>query len=202
MRFPINRWTTHGILLLAGLFGLFGCSSYRPTPKTPEAAAPVIRVDGESLPTVSFDKLFTDIPGGRVIGYFYEGLDYARTFAYKWDENFENVTKELNFMAQDILVDAGYRAKDGGLGELQLKGTIRKLSFNTYSYKASFDQAECELKWELYRTGEKDPYYTRLTNGAGRVDSTQSGAIRAAFELALHSLLAEEEFVDAVGSQK
>jgi hypothetical protein len=201
MIFPTQRLSTLGILLVAVLIGLSACTSTRPTPITPDAAPPMIMVDGGSLPTLSFDKLFTDIPGGRTIGYQYEGLQYTRVHQNKWDENFENETKDLNALAQNILGQAGYNVEGSGLGQLRLEGTIRKLTYNTFTYKASFDQAECELKWELFRAGEDSPYFTRLTNGEGRVEGNKPGAIMAAFELALRRLLTEQEFVDAVGSR-
>ncbi len=202
MRFQLNQLTTLGILLLSGLVGLAGCTSYRPSPKTPEEAPPIIKVEGGSLPSISFDELFTDVPGGRVIGYHYEGLQYTRTHQNTWDENFENQTKEFNILAQEILGDAGYLVKEDDLGELRLLGTVRKLSYNIYTYKGSFDQAECEMKWELFRAGDEKPYFTRLTNGAGRVDNDKPGALRIAFERALHRLMAQEEFVAAVAGQQ
>jgi len=194
--------TTIGILLLSFLIGLAGCTSHRPSPKTPEEAPPIILVEGDSLPSISFDELFTDVPGGRVIGYHYEGLQYTRTYQNVWDENFENETKEFNFLAQDILGDAGYWVKQDGLGELRLQGTVRKLSYNIYTYKGSFDQAECEMKWELFLAGEEKPFFTRLTDGAGRVDDNKPGALRIAFERALHRLMAQEEFVEAVAAKQ
>ncbi len=202
MKSPTNRVTTLVIFTLAILTSLAGCTSYRPAPQTPDAAPPMIKVEGQSLPTISFDNLFTDIPGGRIIGYYYEGIDYTRTFANKWDESYENETKDLNYPAQEILGGAGYRVRNTGLGELRLEGTIKKLTNNTYTYKASFDQAECELDWALYRAGEEKPYFTTMTKGVGRVESAKSGAIKAAFELGLRRLIASEEFVAAVGSQK
>ncbi len=208
MRFQFERWTPRNILMpailifLASLLVFSGCTSHRPAPQTPEAAGPMILVDGPSLPTISFGKIFTDVPGGRVIGYYYEGLEYTRGFKYKWDETFENETRELNFQAQDLLADAGYRVNDGSLGDLRLEGTIRKLSYNTYTYKVSFDQAECEVRWELFRAGETDPYFTSMTNGAGRIADSKPGALRAAFELAMRRLLADEEFVEKVKSRK
>jgi hypothetical protein len=202
MRFPIERFTILIVLLLASLVVFSGCTSTRPVPNIPEAAPPMIMVDGESLPTLSFTKLIADVPGGRITGYHYEGLEYTRSYAHKWDENFSNQTNDLNFAAQVVLEDAGYRVKAGGLGELLMEGTIRKMSYNSYSYKVSFDQAECEMKWDVFRAGEDEPFFTTLTNGAGRVDSNQSGAIKAAFELALRRLLADEAFVEAVKGQK
>ncbi len=194
----MNRKLFFVFLIVLVLVGLAGCSSYRPSPQPPQPAGPIIVVEGESLPTISFTNLFTDIPGGRVIGWLHEGLEYTRGHEIVWNESFENETKELNYLAQGILAEAGYRVREGNLENLRLEGTIRKLSLNTYAYKSSFDQAECELKWELYRAGEETPYFVRTTLGEGRVESGDTGAISSAFELALRRLLAEEEFVTAM----
>ncbi len=202
MPLHISRWAVLCIILSAAMMTLAGCSSHRPTPIIPEAAPPMIMVDGQTLPTISFTKLYADIPGGRITGYHYEGLEYTRGYAHKWDENFINESDDFDYLAQEILGDAGYRAVDRNGGQLRLDATIRKLSYNSYSYKVDFDQAECELDWRLFRAGEKEPYFTFSTNGVGRVDGNKSGAIRRAFELGLRRLIAQEEFVAAVGSQQ
>ncbi len=202
MPLHISRWTVLCLLFSAAMMTLTGCSSVRPTPTVPEAAPPMIMVDGQSLPSISFTKLFADIPGGRITGYHYDGLEYTRGYAHKWDENFINESDDFGYLAQEILGDAGYRAQDPSGGQLHLDATIRKLSYNSYSYKVDFDQAECELDWRLYRATEEEPFFTFVTNGEGRVDGGQSGAIRVAFELGLRRLMAAEDFVTAVGSQK
>lgn len=202
MRSPLNRWAIFCFLLPVVVLSLTGCSSHRPTPNIPEAAPPMILVDGDSLPTISFTKLLADVPGGRITGYHYEGLEYNRGYAHKWDENFINETEDFDLLAREILGDAGYRANDSHGGQLLLEATIRKFSYNSYSYKVSFDQAECELDWRLYRAGETEPFFTWVNQGEGRVDSNKSGAFRLAFELGLRRLIATEEFAAAVGSRQ
>lgn len=188
-------------LIILVLLTITACSSHRPSPQLPDAAGPMIMVEGESLPTITFTNLITDIPGGRVIGYFHEGLEYNRGYEIIWNETYDNETSALNDLALDILGEAGYRIREGNQSQLRLEGTIRKLSLNTYSYKSSFDQAECEVRWHLFRAGEDSPFFTSATPGAGRVETGQPGAISSAFELALRRLLADEEFVQALESR-
>jgi len=202
MNFSIENFKPLGLVLIAGLMIITGCTSHLPTPNIPEAAGPMIMVDGESLPTISFTRIYADIPGGRITGYHYEGMEYTRGYAHKWDDNFNNESSGFNYLAMELLSDAGYRTQAAGHGKLRLEGTIRKLTYNSYAHKIEFDQAECDLRWDLFIAGEEEPFFTTETQGAGRVDSNKSGAIKAAFELGLRRLLASEEFVTAVGSQQ
>lgn len=202
MSFSMARIITPGILLLVFMSSFIGCSSHLPTPNIPEAAGPMIMVNGESLPTISYTKLIADVPGGRITGYHYEGMEYTRGYAHKWDENFNNETGNFNYLAMEILSDAGYRIQADGLGELRLEGIIKKLSYNSYSNKTDFDQVECDLQWDLFRAGEDTPFFTTVTPGAGRVSSNKTGVIKAAFELGLRRLLATETFVAAVGDSR
>lgn len=184
--------------LLIGLVGLMGCAGSRPAPKMPEPAGPMIDVNGSELPSLTFADVIVDVQGGRVLGYQYQGMEYSRTNEYVWDEGFEDQTTELNSLANAIIREAGYRASDEGPDSMILVGTLGNLSFNTYIYKESFDQAECEVDWVLYRTDEKAPLYKTQTQGAGRVEAYAVGGIRAAFEVALRRLLAQPEFVAAM----
>ncbi len=53
------------------------------------------------------------------------------------------------------------------------------------------------MTWKLYRSGVEKPLFTAVTNGAGRVEANEMGAIRAAYGLALRRLLANPDFVAA-----
>ncbi len=199
MIFRSKRRSMPGILMLACLVWLAGCASSHTLPKRPLPAVPLIEVDGGSLPAINFVNLVVDIPGGRIIGYRYEGIQYTRTYDYQWDRHFADETETLNDRAREILNEGGYRVDGDDSGALRMVATMGQLGFNSYVNKASFDQAECEMTWELFRDGETEPYFTSQTNGAGRVDLNKPGAIAAAFELALRTLLAEPDFVAAVG---
>jgi len=159
----------------------------------------MIQVDGESLPVMTFVKIVVDIPADRPIGYHYEGMERTRQHDYRWDQHFEDETDELNRESRAILRQAGYRVSTDDAGALRLVGTMGKFSFNSYAYKTSYDQAECEMKWELFRAGEVKPSFITRTVGAGRVESGKPGAVSSAYKLALRGLLAEEDFVAAVG---
>jgi len=187
-------------LLAAACFSLFvGCSSSRPAPQTPEPAAPSIQVDGDSLPPFSFAKVVLDIPIHRPIGYHFEGMEYTRESEYWWGPGVEDETDVLHQECQDIFEKAGYRVAPLGDPEsIILVGTMRKFSFNSYAYKSSFQQVELEMRWALYRDGEKKLFFTKDTSGSGRKEMDQPGTIIAAYELALHRLLADEAMVAAV----
>ena len=202
MKFSFNSRTILGLLVISGLMVSIGCSSQVPTPKITDPEAPVIQVNGSTLASISFDEVYADIPGGRIIGYVHEGMQNTRTFETKWDESFNNETRVLNLAADIILQQAGYLVEDHGAGEVRMKGTIRRLGLNSYSYKGTHDEAECEMKWELFRAGEDKPYFTRSTVGNSRVKTEDSGAIKLAFEIGLQRLLAEEEFVNAIRNRK
>ena len=202
MKFPSSPRIILVLFLLSGLMVSMGCSSQVPTPKITDPEAPVIPVNGSTLPTISFDDVYADIPGGRIIGYVHEGMQNTRTFETKWDDSFNNETKSLNLAADMVLKQAGYLVEDHGNGEILMKGTIRRLKLNSYSYKGKHDEAECEMKWELFRAGEDTPYFTKSTVGNSRVKTVDSGAIKVAFEFGLRRLLAEEEFVEAIRTRK
>ena len=188
-----------GLLAAACLVLFVGCSSSRPAPQTPEPAAPSIQVDGDSLPPSSFAKVVLDIPIHRPIGYHFEGMEYTRQNEYWWGPGVEDETDILHQECEDIFLAAGYRvAPLGDEDSIRLVGTMRKFSFNSYAYKSSFQQADLEMRWALYRDGEKKPFFTQDTIGSGRMDMDQPGTIIAAYELALHRLLADEAMVAAV----
>lgn len=195
----ITQRISLGLLATACLSLLVGCSSTRPAPQTPAPAVPSIQVDGDSLPPVSFAKVVLDIPIHRPIGYHFEGMEYIRQNEYWWGPGVEDETNILHEQCQDIFLKAGYRvAAVGDPGSITLVGTMRKLTFNSYAYKSSFQQADLEMRWAFFQTGEKKPFFTRDTSGSGRVGMDQPGAIIAAYELALHLLLADEATVAAV----
>ena len=193
-----SRWNTSGILLLTCLVCLAGCSSTQPSPKMPQPAAPLIQVDGEALPALTFAELILDIPHQVPMGYRYEGLEYIRGDEIRWSEHFGAQTDVLNQDSRTVLTEAGYRVSEDDPDALRLVGTMSRVSFNSYTAKISFDQAECQMTWQLYRDGAEAPYFTTVTHGAGRVDANKMGAIRAAFELSLRRLLANPDFVVAV----
>ncbi|MDX2473541.1 MAG: hypothetical protein QNL91_07490 [Candidatus Krumholzibacteria bacterium] len=198
MSCQFSRWNTSGILLLTCLVCLTGCSSTHPVPKMPQPAAPLIPVDGEAIPALTFAELILDIPHQVPIGYRYEGLEYIRGDEIRWSEHFGAQTDVLNQDSRTVLTEAGYRVSEDDPRALRLVGTMSRVSFNSYAAKVSFDQAECQMTWQLYRDGAEAPYFTTVTHGAGRVDAKKMGAIRAAFELALRRLLANPDFVAAV----
>jgi|GEM_PF-2600098 len=184
-------------ILMIGL--LAGCAS-NPVPNAPVPADDPIVVRGSTVQPLAFRGLITDIPGGRILGFHYEGANSVRGHDYRWDESFENRTRDLNGMAQQLLREAGYRIEprtEGG-DVVQLVGTMRKLVYNSYSHRSDFNQASCELRWEMFRAGDETPFYTQATTGEGRVPLTESGAIVAAFDTALKNLLAREDFVEAL----
>ncbi len=202
MKLAFNTWSHHGLILLTGLLVFLGCSSQIPAPQLAETETPTIKVDGLSLPSISFEEVYADIPGDRIIGYVHEGLQNTRTFEITWDENFNNETRALNFRAGVILEDSGYLVEKESDGEVRMKGTMRRLRLDTFSYKGSFDEAECEMKWELFRNNEKVPYFTKLSIGTSRIETQKSGAIGLAFDSSLRRLLANRDFVQALKNQE
>jgi len=190
-----------GILVALSATWLTGCSSTRPSPRMPDPAPPAIQVNGEAMSAINFDKVLVDIPDHRLIGYHHEGMEYVREYQYWWGPEFSSETDLLNGNGRAILREAGYRMAGEEPGVLRLVGTMRKFNLNTYAYGQHFQQAECEMRWEMYRTGEKRPFWTSSTDGVGRIDGDGQGVIAAAFELALRELMADEEFVAAVGGR-
>ncbi len=193
----INRLALPGIILIC-LFYLVGCSSVSPSPRIPLSAPAMIKVEGQSVPAVTFSDVVTDMPGGRIIGYHYEGMEYIRAQDYRWGKHFTNQTLALNSLGQDILGEAGYRHQTGEPGALRMVGTMAQFKYNTYARKTSFDQAECEMNWELFKAGQSQPVFSLVTTGSGRVAAGETGALAAAFELALRQLVASPEFAAAV----
>ena len=104
------------------------------------------------------------------------------------------MTTVLNERAEEILGEAGYRLTHGEPGEVLMKGMMRKVTYNSYERKISFTQAEAEVRWKLFRPGNEEPFRTFTTQGAGKVDNIDSGAMVQAFEMALRVLLADPEF--------
>jgi hypothetical protein len=194
----IDRWLNLVTLAGAILLSMAGCSTTNPKPKMPQPAAPLIKVDGEALPALDFDRIILDIPDKVAIGYHYEGIQYSRRQAYWWDENFAHETDELNGKTRTILAEAGYRTSAGDPGAMRLVGTLGRVGYNTYDNKVGFAQAECEMTWQLYGAGADQPHFSTVTNGAGRVGPNEPGALREAYEVALRQLLADPEFAAAV----
>jgi hypothetical protein len=164
----------------------------------PEPATPVIRVDGDSLPNVSFVKFVVDVPSQRSLGYHHDGMEYTREQEYRWDPHFADETDLLNERSREILAEAGYHLGTGGA---RLVGTIGPLAYNSYTRKTgTFDQADCTVRWDLYGPGADKPVFMASTRGGGRVADHKPGAIAQAYETALRNLLARPDFVAAVAA--
>jgi hypothetical protein len=186
-------------LLLSGLVTvLTGCGTTRPHPRRPEPAPAPIVVDGAALPVVAFPEARIDIPVQRAIGYHYLGPERIRDHEYRWGPSFRDETDELNDLGQEILAEAGYRTATARPGALRLIGTVGGFHYDSYAGKGNFEQAELEVVWDLLGPDGDKPVFTTRTGGSGRIAAGESGAILAAFELALRRLLAREEFVQAV----
>jgi hypothetical protein len=179
---------------------LAACGTTLPTPEIPEPARPLHMVDGEAYPALNFVELMTDVPGGRILGWHYEGEDYRRAHDYRWDDNFANVTDALNAPSRDILREAGFRVGRGDQDVVRLTGTMKKVTYNSYARKIRFNQGEVEMLWALYRSGEEGAYRTMTTMGAARAEDIQAGALAQAYQVALRNLLADPDFAAAVAA--
>jgi len=196
----MERRINPGILILIGLVFLTGCSSTHPAPKMPLAAEAFVPVDGEALPTIGFAGLTLDISQAVAIGYHYKGMQYTKMYDYWWDENFAKRTVELDLESRTLLEEAGYRVSNDDPAGLRLEGILGRLGYNSYERKTSFEQAECEMTWHLYRAGATEPFFTAVTSGAGRVGFKEMGALLKAYELALRRLLTDPEFMSAAAN--
>ena len=198
MEFQRARLCVRVLALLSLSVFVIGCAATRPAPPRPEPAPPLIEVDGATLPAIVFANVKLDIPDHVAIGYHHVGAEYTRDSEYRWGPHFKEETDKLNGSGQALLAEAGYRVVAADPAALRLVGTLGRFSYNSYAHKASFEQAECEVIWELHRPGEAKPCFAARTSGAGRIEAGQIGGIMAAFELALRRLLADEQFVAAV----
>lgn len=187
-------------VLLLGVFA--GCASTVPKPAEPIPALPLIVVEGNSLPVISFEKIVVDLPPQRGVGYHYVGPEYTRQQEYRWDQHFEDETVLLNDRSRNLLSEAGYRVASAGQGKWHLVGSVGPLSYNSYERKTRvFDQAECTVTWQLYRQDADKPDFVSKTKGMGRVADHKPGAIAAAYEVALRNLLGSPDFVATVGGR-
>lgn len=176
-----------------------GCGSTLPEPRGVEPPLPVEPVDGADYPPIRFQEVTADVPGKRIIGWHYEGEDYRRVYEYRWDENFANVTTTLNAPALELLHLVGYRVATDGRDAVSLKGILKKVGYNSYARREPFNQGEVTVVWSLIRPGEETAYYTATTEGIARVEDIQGGAVAKAVLAALQNLLADPEFLEALG---
>jgi hypothetical protein len=184
-----------GMVLVAA-----GCGTTLPEPQTPEPPRPLHVIDGDAYPPLDFVELKTDVPGGRILGWHYEGEDYRRAHDYRWDQSFENVTETLNPPSRELLREAGFRVARGDADVVRMAGIMKMVSYNSYARKMRFNQGEVTMEWALYRPGEDLPYHTAQTTGAARAEDIQAGAVANAYLVALRNLLAEPEFAAAVAA--
>lgn len=189
-----------GVLILAALACWTGCSTTIPAPQAPEPAPPAIPVDGDALPAIAFDEVQLEIPDHLAIGYRHEGLDRSRVSEYRWGPDFRHGRPALDDDLRAVLEGTGYRLDTADPRAVRLVARMVKISINSYEYKSYFEQVSCEMTWELWRAGEKRPYFTSTTAGGARVEGNDLGVVVTAFDAALHRLLADPEFVAAVGS--
>ena len=180
------------------LIAVAGCAGTQPAPKIPEPAPDLPLVDGKSLPSIEIVELVTDIPGGRILGWHYEGEDYRRVYDYRWDESFSNHTELMNLHTVDVMEEAGYELSLSDADRVRLTAVMRKVTYNSYARKIRFNQAECEVRWQLFRMGEEKPYATVVSTGEARADDIQAGAMIGAYDVALRRLLAGDEFAAAL----
>jgi len=79
------------VMTLMVVVGLAGCASTSDRyPQTPVPAPAAIDVSGRDVAAVAVRTIYADVPGGRIIGYHYDGADLVRGQGYKWDRAFEN----------------------------------------------------------------------------------------------------------------
>ncbi len=198
MKTRVIRDLTNGILVFVCLSFVWGCAATNPAPRRPVPVAPMVKVDGGSLPQLAFDNIVVDIPDQRAIGYHYTGLEYTRGHDYRWGSSFVHETDELNYASRELLLEAGYRVAQDGDGPLRLVGTMGNVFYNSYERKVSFDQAECVISWALFKDGLPEPIFRTETKGSGRVELGKTGAFKAAYEAALRRLLANPGLSDAL----
>lgn len=184
------------ILVLAA-----ACGGTLPEPRIPEPAPELRHVDGKSLPSIEIVELVTDIPGGRVIGWHFEGEDYRRSYDYRWDESFQNHTGLMNLHTVEVMEGAGYELSLSDPDRVRLTAVMRRVSYNSYARKDPFNQGGCEIRWQLFRMGEQEPYATVVTAGEARADDIQAGALVGAYDVALRRLLAGDEFAQALAER-
>jgi hypothetical protein len=172
-----------------------------PEPRIPEPAPELPLIDGKSLPSIEIVELVTDIPGGRILGWHYEGEDYRRAHDYRWDESFRNRTELMNLHTVKVMEEAGYELSLSDPDRVRLTAVMRKVTYNSYARKIRFNQAECEVRWQLFRMGEEKPYATVVSTGEARADDIQAGAVVSAYDVALRRLLAGDEFAAALAER-
>jgi hypothetical protein len=196
--------------LLLTLLTLVGCAATGPTPARFE--------EKKALPAptepreIALTRLVSKLPVGTRIGRTSEGWLCLPQGLMTWRVGVdEGVTGEVIGILRDELQKAGYRIPEppkslfeepsDGQAELLLAGAIKAVTLNVCSGpQGRSSEGSVEIEWQLYERRTRSVVLTSTTGGTAKSSRGGRDAYFDSAVAALRSLLAQEAFVQAVGS--
>lgn len=207
----MTRRVAHGqVALLLAILTLTGCAASGPAPARFE--------DRQALPAptepreIAVTRLVSKLPVGTPIGRTSEGWLCLPQGPMTWRVGVdENVPGEVIVILRDELRKAGYRtpgppkslfegAPDRGAPVL-LAGAITAVTLNVCSGpQGRSSEGSVEIEWQVYERRTRSVVLTSTTGGTAKSSRSGRDAYFDAAAAALRNLLAQEAFVEAVGS--
>jgi len=196
--------------LVLTVLALVGCAATGPAPARFEEkkALPAPTAPRE----IALTRLVSKLPVGTRIGRTSEGWLCLPQGPMTWRVGVdEDVPGEVIAILRDELERAGYRtpgppkslfeAPKDGQAELLLAGAIKAVTLNVCSGpQGRSSEGSVEIEWQAYERRTRSVVLTSTTGGTAKSSRGGRDAYYDAAAAALRNLLAQEAFVNAVGS--
>jgi hypothetical protein len=196
--------------LVLTVLTLVGCAATGPAPARFEEkkALPAPTAPRE----IALTRLVSKLPVGTRIGRTSEGWLCLPQGPMTWRVGVdEDVPGEVIAILRDELERAGYRtpgppkslfeAPKDGQAELLLAGAIKAVTLNVCSGpQGRSSEGSVEIEWQAYERRTRSVVLTSTTGGTAKSSRGGRDAYYDAAAAALRNLLAQEAFVNAVGS--
>ena len=197
--------------LLATTLALSGCATMgAPELRTFEDRKPLAAPDEPRQ--ISVTRLVSKLPTGHRVGTSSGGLLCVPQGPMTWRPGLdEAVTGEVITVIRDELKKAGYRVPgqsgslfeeaSDGQADLLLAGAIKTVTLNVCNGpQGRSSESSVEIEWQLYERRTRSVILTAMTGGTAKSNPGGREASLDATAGALRNLLAQQTFVEAVGS--
>ena len=199
------------VLLLAATLAISGCATM---------GAPELRTFEDKKPLaappeprqIAVTRLVSKLPTGSRVGTSSGGLLCVPQAPMTWRPGLdEAVTGEVLTVLREELKKAGYKVPgqtgslfdEGGNGQadLLLAGAIKAVTLNVCSGpQGRSSESSVEIEWQLYDRRTRSVIFTGMTGGTAKSAAGNREASLDASAASLRNILAQQDFVAAVGS--
>ena len=185
-----------------------GCTNSSPTlleNRAPKILNEPVKRNGSV--SIAFHRLILDVPHGKKIGGYYEGLMRVKMDTYNWESTISVGSDLYNIEACRELRNYGYNVfgtenllfglDESAKARYLLGGTLTDIEYNTFGEHAGeFTESQVYITWELFDTLSQSVVFKHSTEGYGKACEGSEQAVYNAFKQALRRLLSDEKFIE------